>query len=107
LNTYFENIKDQIDPSTGNSPKYNGEDSPDETEDVPGLVWYIQLEGEPKIDAYQLYRFAPYELFMTSNGKLHGKGPGEKLMMAFDGYVTLTFRTMGGGPIARSGVITP
>jgi hypothetical protein len=107
LNTYFENIKDQIDPSTGNSPKYNGEDSPDETEDVPGLVWYIQLEGEPKIDAYQLYRFAPYELFMTSNGKLHGKGTGEKLMMAFDGYVTLTFRTMGGGPIARSGVITP
>jgi hypothetical protein len=44
---------------------------------------------------------------MTSNGKLHGKGTGEKLMMAFDGYVTLTFRTMGGGPIARSGVITP
>jgi hypothetical protein len=104
---YLDKIKSSIDPDVALiKPQYNGEKDEGGTLNVPQLAWFLQLEGEPKMEDYSLHRFAPYELFMSSNGKEHGLGPGAQLMLAFDGYVTLTFRTLGGTPPASSGVVT-
>lgn len=104
---YLDKIKSSIDPNVGSiKPQYNGEKDEIGTFNAPQLAWFLQLEGEPKMEDYSLHRFAPYELFMTSNGKEHGLGPGQGLVLAFDGYVNLTFRTLGGTPPASSGVVT-
>jgi len=104
---YINNIKNNIDSNIEEKiAEYSGEKYTGEISELPHLAWFIQIEAESKQKSYALHRFAPYELFMSSNGKEHGLGPGQKLMLAFDGYVNLTFRTLGGSPPAKSGVVT-
>ena len=104
---YITNIKNSVDSSSSRDADYWGESGEFPLGSESGvLAWYIQLEGEPKREEYSLHRFAPYELFLSSNGKEYGYGPNEELMMAFDGYVNLTFKTRGGSAVPRSGKIS-
>jgi hypothetical protein len=112
---YIEAIKNQIDPGTisrmpvyngtGDDPIWIGGEPQQTTLEAPKLAWYIQIQSETKTNNSKLYRYAPYELFMTSDGKLNGLGPNQKLVMAFDGYINLTFKTIGGPGTPFAGLI--
>jgi hypothetical protein len=104
---YITNIKNSVDAASANDADYWGEGGTYPLGSENGVMaWYIQLEGEPKREDYSVHRFAPYELFLSSTEKEYGYGLDKGLMMAFDGYVNLTFKTRGGSAVPRSGVIS-
>jgi hypothetical protein len=107
---YLENIKNNVDPAIAETiPQYNGEGSTESTQYVPPLAWYLEIQTEPKIKGWEVYRFAPYELFLIAGSVPYvpaEDASDRRLVMAFDGYVTLTFKTKGGRPVPSSGVTT-